>query len=214
MIFKNVQAVLWDWNGTLLHDLGVSIRAMNNMLAKRNILQLTEKRYRDIFTFPVKDYYVKAGVNFTKYEWDEVAMEFIHNYRNLVPGANLNTQTLEALNFLMEKGIRQFILSAMEQEFLKETVQERLDTTIFEDIVGLNNHYAHTKVENARLLVEKLNLPKDAVLMIGDTLHDHEAATAAGIQCLLFCGGHQSRSRLEKAGTTMIDNLLEIRELF
>lgn len=213
MEFKNIQAVLWDWNGTLLHDLEVSIRAMNNMLAKRNIAELTEAHYREIFTFPVKDYYVKAGVNFTAYEWDEVAMEFINNYRNLVQGAKLNPEALETLGFLQQKGIRQFILSAMEQDFLKETIADRLNTTFFEEIVGLNNHYAHTKVENARLLIEKLNLSKSSILMIGDTLHDHEVAETAGIQCILFSGGHQSRKRLEKSGARVIDHLSEIRGL-
>ncbi len=214
MELKNIQAVLWDWNGTLLHDLDVSILAMNNMLAKRNIPALTKARYREIFTFPVKDYYVETGINFAEHQWDEVAMEFINNYRNLVPEAKHNPEALEVLGLLRKKGIRQFILSAMEQDFLKETIADRLDTNIFEEIVGLNNHYAHTKVENAKLLVEKLNLPEESILMIGDTLHDYEVAESVGIPCVLYCGGHQSRARLETSGAIVIDDLLEIRELF
>jgi phosphoglycolate phosphatase len=213
-IFKNVQAVLWDWNGTLLNDLEISIRAMNDMLMKRNIPGLSVDRYREIFTFPVKDYYVKAGVNFSTYEWDEVAMEFIHNFRKYVPEAALNPMAKQALQFLDGKGIRQFILSAMEQEFLTETVNERLAPGTFEEIVGLNNHYAHTKIENAGLLVEKLNLPVENILMIGDTIHDLEVAKAAGIKCILFSGGHQPRQRLETTGAEIIDDLSEIRGLF
>lgn len=214
MDFKNVQAVLWDWNGTLLHDLEVSIRSMNNMLEKRNIANLDPKRYREIFTFPVRDYYMKAGVDLTKYSWDEVAMEFIHNFRKYVPEAGLNMHSTATLNFLRKKNIRQFILSAMQQDFLEETIRARIDTGFFEEIVGLNNHYAHTKVENAHMLVSKLNLPKTSILMIGDTLHDHEVAASAGIKCVLYSGGHQSRQRLEKSGAMIIDDLLEIRELF
>ncbi len=187
---------------------------MNQMLNKRNYPLLKADRYREIFTFPVRDYYGKAGVDFAEHEWDEVAMEFIDNYRINVAGAKINPEALAILKLLSARNIRQFILSAMEQEFLTETINHRLDKNIFEEIVGLNNHYAHTKVENAKLLVDKLGLPKNEILMIGDTLHDHEVAESVGIGCLLFSGGHQSRKRLESSGAAIIDSLAEITELF
>jgi phosphoglycolate phosphatase len=162
----------------------------------------------------VSDYYKKAGVDFNKHNWDEVAMEFISNYRKNVVGAKINYDATAILKYLSEKNIRQFILSAMEQEFLTETVGQRLDHNIFEEIVGLNNHYAHTKVENARLLVDKLGLSKNEMLIIGDTLHDYEVAESAGIRCVLYSGGHQSRKRLESSGSMIIDSLDEVRELF
>lgn len=212
--FQNIKAILWDWNGTLLDDTDISILSMNQMLGKRNYPPLETQRYREIFTFPVRDYYVKAGVNFKEHEWDEVAMEFIDNYRKNVTEARVHPEVENILKYLAEKNIRQFILSAMQQEFLVETVSQRLDAKFFEEIVGLNNHYAHTKVDNARLLVDNIGLAKNQVLMIGDTLHDFEVAEAAGIECILYSGGHQSRERLEKSGAKVIDRLEEIISLF
>lgn len=212
--FRNVKAILWDWNGTLLDDMKISIDSMNQMLAKRNYPPLEALRYREIFTFPVRDYYLKAGVNFDDHEWDEVAMEFIDNYRVHVMTAKINPEATDMLDYLSQKNIRQFILSAMEQEFLTETITQRLDPDIFEEIVGLNNHYAHTKVENAQLLIKKLGLPAEEILMIGDTLHDHEVAEAAGVRCILYSGGHQSKQRLLASGAMVIDSLSEVRDLF
>lgn len=212
--FKNIKAIIWDWNGTLLDDLEPSILSMNQMLVKRNIPVLKTKVYKEIFTFPVKDYYLKAGVNFEDFEWDVVAMEFIENYRKNVVTSVVHEGVGEILDYLAGKNIRQFILSAMQQEFLSETIEQRLDAGFFEEIVGLNNHYAHTKVENAVLLVEKIALPKSEILMVGDTLHDFEVAEAAGIACILFSGGHQSRKRLEGSGALVIDHLAEIKDLF
>jgi beta-phosphoglucomutase-like phosphatase (HAD superfamily) len=34
-VFNQVKAVLWDWNGTLLDDMEISIGSMNQMLEKR-----------------------------------------------------------------------------------------------------------------------------------------------------------------------------------
>jgi len=210
---KNVKAVIWDWNGTLLDDLLISITSMNQMLDKRNYPLLNTEKYKEIFTFPVKDYYVKAGVNFEEHQWDDVAMEFINNYRKNVAQAEVHPTAVDVLAYLSHRNYRQFILSAMQQEFLSETIRTRIDLDFFEEIVGLNNHYAHTKLENARQLVRKTGLEKNELLMIGDTLHDFEVSQAAGIFCILFSGGHQSRKILQQSGTLIIDDLLDIKKL-
>jgi phosphoglycolate phosphatase len=211
-LFKNVRAVIWDWNGTLLDDLEVCISSMNRMLTRRNYPILTNERYKEIFTFPVQDYYVKAGFDFSRDNWDTVAMEFIANYRNCVHQSILHLEVSEMLAHFKSGGIRQFILSAMQQDFLIETISARLDTSIFETIAGLNDHYAATKVENARLLVHEIGLPKSQIIMIGDTIHDFEVAEEAGIGCILVANGHQARERLEGTGAPVVNGLSELLE--
>ena len=48
--------IIWDWNGTLMDDSAASLRAMNKVLEKYGLERLSNKRYMDIFTFPVVDY--------------------------------------------------------------------------------------------------------------------------------------------------------------
>ncbi|MBF0244667.1 MAG: HAD hydrolase-like protein, partial [Planctomycetes bacterium] len=48
------------------------------------------------------------------------------------------------------------------------------------------------------------------ILLIGDTLHDFQVATALGTACVLYSGGHQSTGRLEAAGVPVISSLDEI----
>lgn len=210
---NGTKAVIWDWNGTLLDDLEVSIAAMNRMLDKRNYPKLSQSRYKEIFTFPVREYYLRAGVNFGEHEWDEVAMEFIDNYRDEVAKSQIHAGVLDLLNYLSRKNYRQFVLSAMQQEFLTETIGARLPYGLFEKVMGLNDFYAHTKVENAKLLVKEIGLPKNEIVMIGDTIHDFEVAEAVGIACILFAGGHQSSKRLQQTGVPVIETLDQLREL-
>ncbi len=212
--FKIIKAVIWDWNGTLLDDVKVSILAMNRMLGQRNYPLLDTEKYKSIFTFPIKDYYTAAGVDFANHEWKTVAMEFITNYRECVPQSGLYSPVLPVLEFFRRRQTRQFILSAMEQDFLEETVRLRNIEHFFEKIVGLNNHYAATKTENARLLVEEINLPLAKICIVGDTIHDFEVAQDAGIACVLIAEGHQSRQRLETTGCLIVSGLEDLLKLW
>ena len=53
MRYKNV---VWDWNGTLLDDVKISVDTINVMLERKHLGKLTVEEYRSIFGFPVKPY--------------------------------------------------------------------------------------------------------------------------------------------------------------
>ena len=59
---ESINVILWDWNGTLLDDVEVCIESMNSMLSKRKKPLLTREHYKEIFTFPVIDYYRKQKI--------------------------------------------------------------------------------------------------------------------------------------------------------
>ncbi|MCB0807206.1 MAG: HAD family hydrolase [Bacteroidales bacterium] len=212
-MFKEKSAVgniLWDWNGTLLNDMHICIDCINQLLTFRNLPVLQPEKYREIFTFPVRDYYVTAGFDFSDEPFDKVAIQFIDQYRVKLPEAALFPEVKKVLEKLRSDGYRQFIVSAMEQDFLEETVQHHGIDRYFEEIHGIRNHYADGKFESAIDLIRSQHLDKNNTLFIGDTLHDYEVAEKAGIRCVLISHGHQSRNRLLKAGVPVIDKLEEI----
>lgn len=59
-----IKHIIWDWNGTLLDDVGLSLEAINIVLARYNLPPLRKERYLEIFTFPVIEYYRELGFNF------------------------------------------------------------------------------------------------------------------------------------------------------
>ena len=59
-----VKTIIWDWNGTLLDDLDLSLESVNILLEERNLPALSVEKYKDIFCFPIVVYYVKAGFDF------------------------------------------------------------------------------------------------------------------------------------------------------
>ena len=56
----NYKHIIWDWNGTLINDAWLFVDVMNNILQKRDMHIITIKKYRDIFGFPIKNYYKKS----------------------------------------------------------------------------------------------------------------------------------------------------------
>ena len=64
---NDIKHVVWDWNGTLLDDIDVSMEALNTILKKAQLpLVLDKGEYRKYFQFPVIEYYKKVGFDFEK----------------------------------------------------------------------------------------------------------------------------------------------------
>ncbi len=61
---EKVKQLIWDWNGTLLDDVRMCVNVMNVLLDKYALPELTCEKYKQVFDFPVKDYYANLGFDF------------------------------------------------------------------------------------------------------------------------------------------------------
>jgi phosphoglycolate phosphatase len=134
-------------------------------------------------------------------------MEFIESYTASVPGCGLHDNSIDVLRKFQQLGIRQFILSAMEQVELDKCVSRLQISDYFEHTSGLDNHYAASKIENGKRLIAGLQLDVAELILIGDTVHDFEVATALGCKCILIANGHQSKEVLQATGVLVLDRL-------
>jgi phosphoglycolate phosphatase len=189
--------IIWDWNGTLLDDVEACVNSINNMLAPRKLPTITISQYRDIFDFPVKNYYKDLGFDMENENWDSMAKEFHRHYANFSAKAKLRQDAVTTLTELHKQGIPMSILSASEITILERMLNTHNIRTFFSHVFGLDNLYASSKLERGQRLLQKLNTPPQEILIIGDTNHDHEVAQELGINCILLTGGHQSEARLK-----------------
>ena len=68
-------------NGTLLDDVETCVDVMNGMLERRGLAPLKSVEcYRGIFTFPVREYYKKAGLDPARESFEKLALEYISEY--------------------------------------------------------------------------------------------------------------------------------------
>jgi phosphoglycolate phosphatase len=211
---KNKKAIIWDWNGTLLNDIELCIECMNSILNERKLKLLDKISYRDIFTFPVKEYYEKAGFNFEDEPFEIPAMQFIDLYYGNLGTANLFPEVKRILQYFTNMGIHQSVLSAMEHKKLLLSLKEKDIYRFFENITGIEDHYAHSKVEIGKELLKKIPFLKEEIVLIGDTLHDLEVSKELEIDCVLVSNGHQSKERLVANNAIVINTLSKILTLF
>ena len=204
---QKIKLIIWDWNGTLLNDTWLFVEVMNSVLSKRNMPLITKEIYRDVFTFPVKDYYIKLGYDLEKESFETAGLEFIDAYHKRQFDADLFDDALPFLDGCLEKGITHSIVSAQNQVTLGALVNHYNITHKFNHICGLHNHYADGKTHVGHKVMDKLPFEKDEILFVGDTTHDAEVAHAIGVSCLLVSRGHNSTNRLLETGCKVVQSL-------
>lgn len=187
---------------------------MNKVLKKRQMPKIDVEIYRNLFTFPVKEYYESIGFNFEQEDFEVPAMEFIDQYYSNLKIADLHPGAKDVLLFFKNLGLKQLVLSAMEHSNLVASLTDKGIISFFDDISGINNHYAHSKFEMGRDMIKKLGASNSEILIIGDTIHDFEVATGLGVDCILVANGHQSRKRLLQVTSNVISSVEEITTFF
>lgn len=205
--------IIWDWNGTLINDVWLVVEIMNKMLKKRNMPGIDAKKYREIFDFPVIDYYAKLGFDFSDESFEKLTVEFISEYYTRFNECKLFDETEEVLKKIRDMGISQSILSASKEDVLIEKIKYYSIDKYFCRIMGLENHYAESKVERGKKWITELNLNPQDVLLMGDTAHDYDVSEHIGCDCLLIANGHYSYERLAKLGVDVVGTLKEMIQI-
>ena len=209
-----VKHVFIDFNGTLLNDIDLCLSLLNKMLKEQNKELVGIDKYKEIFTFPVKDYYVKAGIDFNIESFESLAHKFMDEYVIEYKQCKLYDGVIDTLDYLRKKGLKLYILSASKQSILDEHCEYYNLTPHFDNIIGIKTIYANSKEDVAKEFIYNLDIDKSEALFIGDTLHDNEVANIVGINSILVACGHQSRNVLSRANTKIIDDLRALKENF
>ena len=193
----NKEHVIWDWNGTLLDDVDLCVESISEILRRYGLSPITRDTYRREFRFPVVEYYRAIGLGSSGAPFEQVADEFIEYYQARVHRCRLYNGTRECLERLSERGVGHSLLSAAKQDHIMEQLAPHRIESYFEHVCGIADHYASGKIERGRELLGRLDLPKDSVILIGDTDHDLEVAKSLGVDVLLLGDGHQAFERLK-----------------
>lgn len=210
---SKIKYLIWDWNGTLFNDVHLGVKIINILLKNNNLPPLTYDKYRNIFTFPVYEYYQKAGFDFNKISFEILGRIFMEQYEKRKFEMNLFLGASEILQYAKDKGIKQSVLSAYKQDTLLEVLQHYNILQFFEYVSGLDNIYAGSKERLGLELRKKINFNKEEILFVGDTLHDADVAKAMDVECILISNGHQSPEKLKANSNVVISDISELKNL-
>ncbi|CAL9450557.1 Phosphoglycolate phosphatase [Streptomyces sp. enrichment culture] len=205
--------IVWDWNGTLLHDIHAVIAATNASFAELGFAPITLERYRDLYVVPVPKFYERLmGRLPTDAEWAVMDEAFHRHYWAAAADAGLTDGARGLLAEWEADGLTQSLLSLAPHDRLVPLVRR----------YGIERHFlrvdgrtgpSHTSkaghlVRHMEALAARGVAPEHTVL-IGDAVDDASAAAHIGARAVLYTGGSHSRSSLESAGVPVVDSLAE-----
>ncbi|MEM1119856.1 MAG: HAD hydrolase-like protein, partial [Bacteroidota bacterium] len=205
--------IIWDWNGTLLNDLDLSLKIANGMLANHQTYMLDLATYQNAFGFPITAYYEKIGIDLSKESFEVLTDRFVTNYNAGLLDCQLHDGALTILQEWQKQQKKQYILTAAHLDLVTPLLNKFDIEHFFEHVEGVDNFKAEGKAaRGVRMLQEQQIKPAETVL-IGDTYHDYEVANTMGVACILVANGHQSKERLvdfTQGTTKVIGSLKEL----
>ncbi len=195
----------------MLDDVELCLVIVNELLADHGVPSLSRNRYREIFDFPVRLYWERAGLDLGRVDFQAISSRFCERFEDRLHETALHAHAAPVLRSIRQFGIAQYLLSNTEHAALIKLVDHYELSGHFEALQGMSNTLAEGKLAAASALVDDFALDPGTTLMVGDTSHDAEVARELGVDCVLVAIGHQARRRLEGLGCQVVDSLADLQ---
>ncbi|MHC0433445.1 HAD family hydrolase [Streptomyces sp. O3] len=208
---KHGTHIVWDWNGTLFHDIDAVITATNASFAEVGMEPITLERYRDLYCVPVPRFYERLiGRMPTDEEWAVMDEAFHRHYWAHADGADLAEGARELLADWQSAGLTQSMCSLAPHDRLVPIVRTHGIEQHFIRVDGRVGASHEGKAEHmSRHLAALDGVDPARAVVIGDAVDDAVAARHVGAAAVLYTGGSHSRASLAQAGVPVVDTLAE-----
>ncbi|MFH8574211.1 HAD family hydrolase [Streptomyces sp. NPDC017993] len=208
---KHATHIVWDWNGTLFHDIDAVIGATNSAFAEVGLEPITLERYRELYCVPVPRFYERLmGRMPTDAEWLVMDEAFHRHYSEHRVGCGLAEGVDRLLEGWRTAGRSQSILSMHGHDDLIPLVRGLGIEPFFLRVDGRTGPSGGSKSAHmVRHLAALESVDPGRTVVIGDAVDDAVAARDAGAYAVLYTGGSHSRRSLETAGVPVVDTLAE-----
>ncbi|MFF5522295.1 HAD family hydrolase [Streptomyces coeruleorubidus] len=202
--------IVWDWNGTLFHDIDAIIGATNAAFAELGLEPLTLEKYRELYCVPVPKFYERLiGRLPTEAEWEVMDDIFHRYYAEHRVACGLTVGVVELLAGWRSAGRSQSILSMYVHEELVPLVRGFGIEPHFIRVDGRTGPSGGSKAEHMVRHLGSLRVDPERTVVIGDAADDAVAAEHVGARAVLYTGGSHSRASLEAVGVPVVDTLEE-----
>jgi phosphoglycolate phosphatase-like HAD superfamily hydrolase len=209
--------LVWDWNGTLLDDLALTIAATNASLAAVGGTAVTVEQHRAAFRRPLTDYYAEMlGRHVTAYEFAYLDSVFQGVYQSGVADCDLAVDALPAIRAWSGAGGglggygTQSLLSMYAHSDLIDQLRRRgLIGWLLRADGRRDEHFVEHKADYLAQHLLDLDLDGKECVIIGDSVDDADAAASVGAACVLYDGGVTDELVLRATGYPVASTLLE-----
>ena len=206
--------IVWDWNGTLLHDIHAVIAATNAAFAELGHPSITLERYRELYCVPVPKFYERLmGRLPSEEEWEVMDATFHRHYWRQAESAGLAEGAAELLEACTDSGGTQSLCSLAPHDRLVPLLRTHGIERHFVRVDGARGPSGGGKAAQMERHLRSLDdVAAERTVVIGDAVDDALAAGHVGARAVLYTGGSHSRASLETAGVPVVDTLSEAVE--
>ncbi|WP_219466405.1 HAD family hydrolase [Nonomuraea rhizosphaerae] len=199
--------IIWDWNGTLFHDIDAVVGATNEVFRAYSLPALDADGFRAVYTRPIWVAYERLlGRPLEEGEWELLDDGFHEHYFRLSAACGLAADALASLAGWVGT---QSLCSMAPHAHLVPLVESFGITRHFTRVDGLLGLTGGEKAVHMTAHIEALGLPPGDILVIGDSVDDGLAARHVGAKAVLYTGGMSTRAELEATGLPVVDTLAE-----
>jgi phosphoglycolate phosphatase-like HAD superfamily hydrolase len=202
--------IIWDWNGTLFHDIDAVVGATNEIFRPYSLPPLTADAFRAVYTRPIWVAYERLlGRPLNEGEWELLDDGFHEHYFARSAACGLAADALAALTGWTGT---QSLCSMAPHIHLVPMVESfgiSRHFTRIDGLVGLTGGEKAVHMTRHIEHLEAIGVDPHEILVIGDSVDDGLAAEHVGARAVLYTGGMTTRADLEATGLPVVDTLAE-----
>jgi phosphoglycolate phosphatase len=212
-----VQAIIFDLDGTLVDSAEDLRAALNKLLGELKLRPIEANEIKGMIGDGVLKLVERALVatNGDPEQRDFLLPRFLTLYQaNPAALTRCYPGVLETLDALRRKGFRLAVVTN-KPVFATKKILEALSLAEFFPVVIGGDSLPQRKPDPAQLheAARQLGVDVDQTLMVGDNIHDVEAAHAAGMRCVAVSYGYHHRPPSEFNADHLIDRFAELPPL-
>lgn len=204
--------IFWDWNGTLLDDASAACEAVNIMLNRRKLPQITFEQYREYICVPIIGFYEKV-MDVSKESMESLSAEFNSLFRSCLSEDPLMSGAKDVISKISSLGIKQYIFSSSQNKHIEPFLEKCGIAEYFVSVIGASDRHVGSKAEKTRDFIARNGIPPAETVFIGDMVHDSEVASFIGADCILLPNGHQNKKALSETGREVAASLPELYKM-
>lgn len=205
--------IIWDFNGTLLDDVQLSVDCDNHVFDRLGLPRITAQDYCRHMTMPVRDFYTALGIDLHVYPYETISDVWLEMFNRNVLECGLASGALASIDRLAAVGVTHSVLSATyEPDLIAQCRALGLEQRMVA-INGLSDQSARKKTEIGRAQMQALGLSGKDVVFVGDMIADAQLAHDLGARCVLVPWGHNSLERLRETGEPIAHRFEELEEI-
>ena len=203
---RKYDLLVFDWDGTLLDSAAAIVSAVQSACRDTGVLVPADERARHAIGLGLNDLFRYSVPDIVDAQLPSLIERYRFHYLSSDQGLKLFPGVRELLAALSSLGYQLAVATGKSRNGLNRALTHSGLSPYFSATRCADECFSKPHPQMLLELMEELSVAPDKTLMIGDTSHDLQLGSNAGVASLAVTYGAHSPSTLEKFGALALVN--------